>query len=440
MLASPTKPLILLLAAEVEAFLFEISEKLDLELKFPRSHEEPGFLLEFHQERSPRPRYLGRLTTENTLEMMESQVLGPAFKGPGEADDLDHRSFDAFRRKMEAAIQAGRNKSKASKEKKKKARIIEKKGCCAQLKRTQCYLGIRPRWKALIDPHSIPGLSWSELQEAIKKHESARTKSQRIINTAKAVPHALYQNVVFVSVDVESYERHHKTVTEIGISTLDTNDIADLAPGEGGEAWMKMIRSRHFRIRENSHLINTDFISGCADKFEKEFGTSEWISIHEAPQVIASCFRPPFTKPNLIDSSANLSQAHQTDQDAASNNLSSDKTSTGHEDPTSDRKIVLVGHDIKSDVEYLHNIGYDVNNLSNLLEAIDTVDLFRAMKHEQQGRNLGGVLLELGLTGWNLHNAVSNVSTGATLFVFSNSLDLDSSVRLSFIPFTAGSN
>lgn len=393
-------------AADVEDFLSEINEKLDLELRFPRSLEEPGFLLKFQQDGSPRPRYLGRLTTENTLEMMESKMPGPDFREPGETDDLDHRSFDAFRRKMEAAIQAGRNKSKASKEKKKKSRIVEKKGCCAQLKRTQCYLGIKPRWKALSDPHSIPGLSWSELQEAIKKHESAKTKSQRIINTTKPVPHALYQNVVFVSVDVESYERHHKKVTEIGISTLDTNDIVDLAPGEGGEAWMKKIRSRHFRIRENSHLINTDFISGCADKFEKGFGTSEWISVHEAPQVVASCFRPPFSDPDLINNSTDL---HEIDQNATPDSISLNEPPTSHELARSDRKIVLVGHDIKADVEYLLNLGYDVNNLSNLLEAIDTIDLFRAMKHEQQGRSLGGVLLELGLTGWNLHNAVSKV-------------------------------
>lgn len=385
----------------------EINEKLDLELNFPHSQEEPGFLLKFHQDRSPRPRYLGRLTAENTLEMLEDRIPGPAFKEPGEADDLDPRSLEAFRLKIEAAIQAGKNKSKASKEKKKKARIIEKKGCCAQLKRTQCYLGMRPRWKALTDPHNIPDLTWSELQEAIKKHESAKTKSQRPIDTNKPAPHDLYQSVVFISVDVESYERHHKTVTEIGISTLDTRDILQVAPGKGGEAWMNKIRSRHFRIKENSHLKNTDFINGCADKFEKDFGTSEWISIKEAPQTIASCFRPPYSGPNLINDSSSVPQMQEIRQDATPDGLSSSQLPAHHEHSPPERKIILVGHDIKTDIDYLLNIGYDVNNLSNVLEVIDTIDLFRAMSHEQQGRNLGSVLLDLGRTGWNLHNAVS---------------------------------
>lgn len=77
------------------------------------------------------------------------------------------------------------------------------------------------------------------------------------------------------------------------------------------------------------------------------------------------------------------------------------------------RNIVVVGHDIRSDIAYLRGIGYDVTNLPNLLEAIDTADMFKALKHEQQSRSLGGVLLELEMVGWNLHNAVSQPSTAA---------------------------
>lgn len=74
--------------------------------------------------------------------------------------------------------------------------------------------------------------------------------------------------------------------------------------------------------------------------------------------------------------------------------------------PEIKRKIILVGHDIRSDIDYLRKIGYDVRNLSNLVEAIDTVDIYRAFKHEQNPSNLGKILLSLGLTGWFLHNAV----------------------------------
>ncbi|KAL9033730.1 MAG: hypothetical protein Q9214_007373 [Letrouitia sp. 1 TL-2023] len=69
------------------------------------------------------------------------------------------------------------------------------------------------------------------------------------------------------------------------------------------------------------------------------------------------------------------------------------------------RNIVLVGHAVSTDIEYLRKVGYDVANLSNVLEAVDTANLYCAWQHEQQTTKLGSVLLSLGLTGWNLHNA-----------------------------------
>lgn len=85
-------------------------------------------------------------------------------------------------------------------------------------------------------------------------------------------PFIFEQDVVFVCVDVEAWERDHNIITEIGISTLDTRDLAGIAPGKDGEHWTKLIRARHFRIEEYKNLHNHEFVSGCADKFEKEFG------------------------------------------------------------------------------------------------------------------------------------------------------------------------
>ena len=155
---------------------------------------------------------------------------------------------------------------------------------------------------------------------------------------------------------------------------------------------MTTIRPRHFRITEHQQLVNVEFVSGCADRFERDFGTSEFISIRDAPQMIASCFKPPFSADYKM-------QSHN----------SSAKTIAR---PTPDeaepkRNIVLVGHDIMADIRFMRSIGYEVANLSNVLEAIDTADMFRALKQEQQPSSLGKVLLELGITGWNLHNAVS---------------------------------
>jgi len=65
----------------------------------------------------------------------------------------------------------------------------------------------------------------------------------------------------------------------------------------------------------------------------------------------------------------------------------------------------LVGHDIGADINFLQTIGYDVHNLSNLLETVDTVFMWRYLKRESNPRNLGSILAELGIIGWNLHNA-----------------------------------
>ena len=184
-------------------------------------------------------------------------------------------------------------------------------------------------------------------------------------------------------------------ITEIGVCTLDTKDLKKLPSGEEGMNWMTAIRPRHFRIFEHKHLINTEFIVGCADKFEKKFGESSFISIKDAPQIVASCFKDPFSSSYRMKS---RSMSYIAD---SLNELSLQAN------PHEKRNIVLVGHDVRSDIGFLRKVGYDVSNLSNLLEAIDTADMFKALMHEQNSRNLGGVLLELEIIGWNLHNAVS---------------------------------
>lgn len=57
------------------------------------------------------------------------------------------------------------------------------------------------------------------------------------------------------------------------------------------------------------------------------------------------------------------------------------------------------------DVKYLRKVGYDVYNLSNLMEQVDTVSMWRYLTRDPNPRNLGSILADLGITGWNLHNA-----------------------------------
>ena len=382
-------------ALEVKALIHDIDRELGTCLAFPRPAREPGFLLNFDEQGSPRPRYLGRVNVDISVDEMESKIPGPEYKAPGETEEPEDRSFEAFKAKIEAAIQAGKNKTKYQKQTKKRQRIGQKESWCAQLKRVQCYLGIRPRQSAvpLDDPVSVSSDSWDAFLEAQKASDLARCINLPELDVTKSVPYPFSQGVVFVCVDIEAWEKDHSTITEIGVATLDTNDLMDLPPGEDGKAWMTAIRPRHFRISEFQHLVNSDFVSGCADRFEKDFGTSEFISAKDAPQVIASCFKTPY-------SASFQMRSHRGTPDGGVN------PSVAPGD-SSRRNIVLVGHDTKTDINYMRNLGYDVSNLSNVLEAVDTAAMFKALKHEEQSGSLGRILLELGMVGWNLHNAVS---------------------------------
>ena len=169
------------------------------------------------------------------------------------------------------------------------------------------------------------------------------------------------------------------------------SDLQNTSPGEGGLQWLSKIRARHFLIREHSHLVNKDFVSGCPDRFE--FGTSEKISLKEAVNVIASCFRHPFSEPResrLVDDLNHPSLLDGTH--------SSEK-----------RNIILLGHDTKTDIQYMKSIGFDAPALSCVVEILDTSELHRAMLHEDQASSLGTILAELGFAAWNLHNAVGLV-------------------------------
>ena len=385
LLDTTNKPLILIPATEVQELFDDIKRELRLLVYFPNKEREPGFLLSFNQEGIPRPKYLGRLDLEHSLDEMESKIP-PYVPDVNGKQRINDRSFAAFKKKMEEAIQATKQKSKFQKDRKKKERISGKQSWCEQLKRAQCYLGLRPRMQpGLKDPASDPTIPPRELEQAVLRYNLSQCIELPDLSISAPVPFPFRDNVVFICVDVEAYEKNERPITEIGISTLDTNDLIDLPPGEVGKTWMKQIRSRHFRIKETAHLNNYEFIAGCADRFEPEFGDSEWISFKEAPQVIASCFRPPYSRQL---------------------NNNTEEHFDGNEKPDSKRHLVLVGHDINNDIQYLRKLGYDVSNLSNLVEALDTADLYRAWKHQQNPSKLGSILVDLELTGWNLHNAV----------------------------------
>jgi hypothetical protein len=231
-----------------------------------------------------------------------------------------------------------------------------------------------------------PGRTWEEYVRLKKNFDELHQQKLLALNYKLPVPYPFESEVVFICFDVEAYEKSHKLITEVGISSLDTLDLSGVPPGPNGANWIGRIKSRHFRIKDHKHLVNKDFIVGCPDRFEKDFGVSEFISIKDAPQVVASCFRAPFAaRPSEL---ITIQEAPEDVQYVR-------------------RKLILVGHNAKSDIDYLRDMGYDLSNLSNVVEVLDTADLYRALAHEENSTSLGTLLYNLGLSGWNLHNAVS---------------------------------
>jgi hypothetical protein len=219
--------------------------------------------------------------------------------------------------------------------------------------------------------------------------EEALKEARKIpaIAVDKPAPYEFEGNPVFVCVDVECYELDHTIITEIGIATLDTLDLKDIPPGDGGEDWFNLIQARHFRIREYKHILNTRFVNGCADRFE--FGESEFISKADAARMVMSCFEEPFCR--------KLSEAEIT-----TISISSDLPSHTVQPK---RNIIFVGHAPDGDLDSLRRLGAKPLDLPNLLETLDTAQLYRLFRREQNPKSIGSILYDLELTGWHLHNA-----------------------------------
>ena len=168
-------------------------------------------------------------------------------------------------------VQAQKGKKVANKEKQKKERIEKQHSWSQGIKRVQRYLGLREirqgHLEAIRASLEKSGLEWVDYDAAVKA-AAAKLPPTTYFHSGQLARFEQEASVVFVCVDVEAYERNTKLITEIGIATLDTKDIASVVPGEGGANWMSCIRARHFRINEHKHLNNAEFVTGCADRFE----------------------------------------------------------------------------------------------------------------------------------------------------------------------------
>ncbi|KAK2757103.1 hypothetical protein FQN54_005072 [Arachnomyces sp. PD_36] len=422
------RPILLIPASQAQELIATINKALQCDISIPSDSDE-GLLLPFAEDGTPQPKFLGLSTSREMKEQLEQRIEPPVdgeHLPPDECTPAMDRSFAAFRQKMEAAVDAARKKNKASKAKKRETQIQKQQDWCRSLKRLQCYLGLLRRYPRGDD-------TAAQEQDERNYGPDYGTVAQSL-DVNKPVAFLFDREPIFISVDVESNERSHTQITEIGVSTLDTRDLVGIPPGEGAMNWLTKIRARHFRISEYSYVVNRDFVRGCPDKFE--FGTSEWVSLKEAAKTVDACFQPPYSaQVNTPDPGVTKERNNNLDSSDSEGGgvpldptlLVIDKLLQGKdvlaEEP---RNIILLGHDTQADVAYLRSLGCTTfgaqltptegtpgnhapkNEQSagvHFLEALDTATLYRALKREPHNRSLGHILLDFGLTGWNLHNA-----------------------------------
>ena len=311
-----------------------------------------------------RPRFLGRSTSRAQHDAWIAEVPFPYDAEMSLFED--DRGLEAFRLKLELADSISKNKSKAAKSAKKAEVMVRRQEMTKQVLRAQRYLGL-----AAENNHTSTGQS---------------KLTATLLDISQPSPHPFASEPIIIAIDVESWERNHNAVTEVGVATLDTRDLQGHAPGRVGEDWQKHIRARHFRVIENKDYINKDFIDGCPGAFQ--FGDSEFVGLKSMASVLTSCFHEPFSKKAADDGSW-----PDVEEDA-----NAEKT-------TEKRNIILLGHDVGNDISYCHKLGFSVTNRGNLLEILDTAAMYRAYTRDPNPKSLGKILLGFDLDGWHLHNA-----------------------------------
>ncbi|KAK1992922.1 QDE-2-interacting protein [Colletotrichum falcatum] len=337
-------PYIFVPTKQFQHFLNVINASIQTMLTIPPGKPGEMFYVTFGPSCTIRPKYIGRSASHN-----EYRALRGAIPPPGE-DDICSDATTLGKDMLLSLLDMHNNyknlKSKSKKKQQQKAQSREEELYDAQL-----YLGLRPR-------------------------ASDAAKEDAQIALDKPVPHARDKDVVFVCIDIEVAEEHHGTILEVGLSILDTRDIAGVPPGENGCSWAPFIRSRHLITDEHRHIRNRKYVKGCPELFN--FGMSEY---------------PPLSSlgPSIIAAITDLSVAGQEGNAKAEWRF---------------RNVVLLGHDLRSDIAYLERINVELWGMGGVMSrTLDTKDMYQAWRQETQGRSLAAVLTDLGISHSNLHNA-----------------------------------
>ncbi|KJR87862.1 QDE-2-interacting protein [Sporothrix schenckii 1099-18] len=344
-----SKYILLVPTSQFRHFLDRINQTLKIQLTIPPGANGDKFAVVFGQMKTPVPRFLGRAPNLLAFEALTRAVppLDPA-DAIFEMPNVKPQAKEMFVRKVEAlSYQYGKGPDKKNKsEQVQIKRLRERREWGRQIKRVQRYMGIRGK----IDTFSL-------------QSNSARYVMQSL-NYLFVPPFAQENDVVFVAMDIESFEFDHSAITEIGFAILDTRNFTGVPPGLGCANWLALIQGRHLRIAEHMSMVNRVHVKGCENSFN--FGRSEFISIKDILPVVTRILQP-----QLRDGSR--------------------------------RNVVLVGHDIKSDISLIKNIGFHMTD-GIFLEVVDTQYFHQHLRMKNQQTGLKGVLADLDIDNYFLHN------------------------------------
>ncbi|KAF2151997.1 hypothetical protein K461DRAFT_294855 [Myriangium duriaei CBS 260.36] len=364
------KALILVPEQQVHRFIDKVDKAFPrVPLRVPQEKDWPGLVADFTSFRGMEPYELTPVGSKDELEEVKSQLemdTAPL------AEIYDTDFIRALKKMIgESANCLTWKKKKATQE----AKTKREAAAAAALMKLQKCLGLRAQ-----DDDDLASEFFTLAPYLMGT--STDSADVTLLPIDRKVPWAYSPPPVFISVDVEAYERDQDIVTEIGISILDVADISTIAPGHLAKFWCDKIRSKHFRIAEYMHLVNREFVRGCEENFR--FGNSEVIRLAQAPAVIASYFRPPYGAPPTSPVARRTAPAAHI---------------------ATNRPIVFVGHAPSSDIKWLRKLGYDITNLASLISTQDTAQLHGFLSGKGGNPGLSTVLDDVNIEAWYLHNA-----------------------------------
>ena len=436
-----SKPAFVVPVEQVEQLLHEIYNAFDRDeayyLVLGSDASDFGLVMEFPQHPTLRPRLLGESNTREEFGQLKNNVPNPDLRLASEPNMESEPTEDesiAFTRLLTKALQMARHqlaarnrdRNQGKSKRKKEEQVQRAQNWKNELRRCERLLGLRPSSAPLAEPPE--GASWAEIQE----YHAMRDHHRKLdpIDPDQVPPHDFENLPIFLSVDVECYEADKSKVTEIGVAMLDTALLKDCPPGRHGVNWRDKIKARHFRIREHLHLKNGKHVADAADKFQFPQDGSELVELEGCATVLRSCFAPPYCHINRPWLDGEIPDGVREDSDVGSSNTVSQeseasissqgkhvRTFTDSEQPENisenhknfyqafdGRNLVLVGHDIDSDIRYLRKLDVDLEKLGTMT-TIDTANLYRAHAQELNPRSLSGLLSDFEMIGWHPHNA-----------------------------------